>query len=179
MCLSSTCSFVLLMALMLKDTCPELEFWDRFCLICIVALVETVLYILYLHWHCWTPGAARKCCQSASRIYFSVHHGSCCMQSQGKAGFPGFRSLRIFLHHMYHNRLLAVPAGLYSVNNYLKFAMQLYFKPTTAKMLSNLKVSQRQNNLKNSKQGRFLLENKRSWDCWEVPCPVTAPTCLE
>ena len=26
------------------------------------------------------------------------------------------------------------------VNNYLKFAMQLFFKPTTAKMLSNLKV---------------------------------------
>ena len=39
-----------------------------------------------------------------------------------------------------HNRLLAVPAALYAVNNYLKFAMQLYFKPTTAKMLGNLKV---------------------------------------
>ena len=62
------------------------------------------------------------------------------VQSKGKAGFPGFRSLRIFLHQCHHNRLLAVPAGLYAVNNYLKFAMQLYFKPTTAKMLSNLKV---------------------------------------
>lgn len=49
--------------------------------------------------------------------------------------------MRIFLRQCHHNRLLAVPAGLYSVNNYLKFAMQLYFKPTTAKMLSNLKVS--------------------------------------
>ena len=46
----------------------------------------------------------------------------------------------MFLRQCHHNRLLAVPAGLYSVNNYLKFAMQLYFKPTTAKMLSNLKV---------------------------------------
>ena len=30
--------------------------------------------------------------------------------------------------------------GLYAVNNYLKFAMQLFFKPTTTKMLGNLKV---------------------------------------
>ncbi len=29
------------------------------------------------------------------------------------------------------------------VNNLLKFLMQLYFKPTTAKMLSNLKVRAR------------------------------------
>ncbi len=29
------------------------------------------------------------------------------------------------------------------VNNYLKFAMQLFFKPTTAKMLGNLKVGWR------------------------------------
>ena len=42
-----------------------------------------------------------------------------------------------------HNKLLAIPAGLYAVNNYLKFGMQLYFKPTTAKMLSNLKVRKR------------------------------------
>ena len=39
-----------------------------------------------------------------------------------------------------HNRLLAVPALLYAVNNYLKFVMQLYFKPTTAKMLGNSKI---------------------------------------
>ena len=38
------------------------------------------------------------------------------------------------------NRLLVVPAGLYAVNNYIKFVMQLYFHPTTVKMLSNLKV---------------------------------------
>jgi UDP-galactose transporter len=36
--------------------------------------------------------------------------------------------------------LLAVPACLYAVNNYLKFIMQLYFNPATVKMLSNLKV---------------------------------------
>jgi hypothetical protein len=33
-----------------------------------------------------------------------------------------------------------VPAALYAVNNYLKFAMQLYFRPTTTKMLGNLKI---------------------------------------
>ncbi|KAL3679356.1 hypothetical protein R1sor_022312 [Riccia sorocarpa] len=38
------------------------------------------------------------------------------------------------------NYLLAVPAALYAVNNYLKFIMQLYFNPATVKMLSNLKV---------------------------------------
>ncbi|CAI5942425.1 unnamed protein product [Closterium sp. NIES-65] len=38
------------------------------------------------------------------------------------------------------NVLLAVPALLYAMNNYLKFVMQLYFKPTTVKMLGNLKI---------------------------------------
>jgi UDP-galactose transporter len=38
------------------------------------------------------------------------------------------------------NYLLAVPACLYAINNYLKFIMQLYFNPATVKMLSNLKV---------------------------------------
>lgn len=39
-----------------------------------------------------------------------------------------------------NNVLLAVPAFLYAINNYLKFIMQLYFNPATVKMLSNLKV---------------------------------------
>eukprot|EP00884_Botryococcus_braunii_P008334 jgi/Botrbrau1/17501/Bobra.0054s0078.2 len=59
------------------------------------------------------------------------------------AGKPGpllFTSIRTFLRDAHSNRLLAVPALLYAINNYLKFAMQLYFKPTTAKMLSNLKI---------------------------------------
>ncbi|KAK4793921.1 hypothetical protein SAY86_011915 [Trapa natans] len=38
------------------------------------------------------------------------------------------------------NILLAIPAFLYAINNYLKFTMQLYFNPATVKMLSNLKV---------------------------------------
>ncbi|KAK3268636.1 hypothetical protein CYMTET_22866 [Cymbomonas tetramitiformis] len=38
------------------------------------------------------------------------------------------------------NLLLMVPALLYAINNYLKFAMQLHFKPATVKMLGNLKV---------------------------------------
>lgn len=51
-----------------------------------------------------------------------------------------YRSLKSFIADAQHNWLLAVPAGLYAVNNYLKFAMQLYFRPTTTKMLSNLKI---------------------------------------
>lgn len=58
----------------------------------------------------------------------------------GRPGPPLYRSFRAFCNDAYHNRLLALPSALYAVNNYLKFVMQLYFKPTTAKMLSNLKI---------------------------------------
>lgn len=58
----------------------------------------------------------------------------------GRSGVPMYRSLRSFIRDAHHNRLLAVPAGLYAVNNYLKFTMQLYFKPVTTKMLGNLKI---------------------------------------
>ena len=58
----------------------------------------------------------------------------------GRPGPPLYRSFRAFCNDAYHNRLLAIPGALYAVNNYLKFIMQLYFKPTTAKMLSNLKI---------------------------------------
>jgi hypothetical protein len=58
----------------------------------------------------------------------------------GRSGRPMYRSLRAFVADARHNRLLIVPAALYAVNNYLKFAMQLYFRPTATKMLGNLKV---------------------------------------
>ncbi|KAL6350002.1 hypothetical protein AAG906_003931 [Vitis piasezkii] len=46
----------------------------------------------------------------------------------------------VFVQAARNNVLLVVPALLYAINNYLKFIMQLYFNPTTVKMLSNLKV---------------------------------------
>eukprot|EP00877_Chromochloris_zofingiensis_P012402 jgi/Chrzof1/7415/Cz02g22130.t1 len=58
----------------------------------------------------------------------------------GRPGAPMYRSVKAFIADARHNALLAVPAGLYAINNYLKFAMQLYFRPTTTKMLSNLKI---------------------------------------
>jgi drug/metabolite transporter (DMT)-like permease len=58
----------------------------------------------------------------------------------GRPGPPLYRSGRAFAADARHNWLLAVPAFLYAVNNYLKFAMQLHFRPTTTKMLGNLKV---------------------------------------
>lgn len=58
----------------------------------------------------------------------------------GRPGPPLYKSVKAFCKDAYHNRLLAIPGALYAINNYLKFVMQLYFKPTTAKMLSNLKV---------------------------------------
>ena len=52
-----------------------------------------------------------------------------------------YLSIDSFMADAHHNKLLLVPAGLYALNNYLKFIMQLYFKPTTTKMLGNLKVT--------------------------------------
>ncbi|KAI3518619.1 hypothetical protein L1887_07424 [Cichorium endivia] len=49
-------------------------------------------------------------------------------------------SVSNFVQAARNNVLLAVPALLYAINNYLKFTMQLYFNPATVKMLSNLKV---------------------------------------
>ena len=62
------------------------------------------------------------------------------LQGTGRPGVPMYRSWAAFARDARHNRLLLIPAALYAVNNSLKFAMQLFFKPTTAKMLSNLKV---------------------------------------
>ncbi|XP_062228579.1 CMP-sialic acid transporter 3 [Phragmites australis] len=45
-----------------------------------------------------------------------------------------------FVQAARNNVLLAVPALLYAINNYLKFIMQLYFNPASVKMLGNLKV---------------------------------------
>lgn len=41
---------------------------------------------------------------------------------------PLYLSFRSFIRDMRHNSLLAVPAALYAVNNYLKFALQLFFR---------------------------------------------------
>ena len=62
------------------------------------------------------------------------------MQSSRAPGVTRQGSLRTLAQEWRINKLLAVPAALYACNNYLKFGMQLYFKPTTAKMLGNLKV---------------------------------------
>ncbi|KAG8639885.1 CMP-sialic acid transporter 2 isoform X2 [Manihot esculenta] len=51
-----------------------------------------------------------------------------------------FAIVMLFIQAARNNVLLAVPALLYAINNYLKFIMQLYFNPATVKMLSNLKV---------------------------------------
>eukprot|EP00890_Picochlorum_soloecismus_P006548 jgi/Picsp_1/718/NSC_04207-R1_udp-galactose transporter 6 len=66
--------------------------------------------------------------------------GTLIVYGSGRPGPPLYKSVKAFWKDAHHNRLLAIPAGLYAINNYLKFAMQLYFKPTTAKMLSNLKI---------------------------------------
>ncbi|KAH1084543.1 hypothetical protein J1N35_024304 [Gossypium stocksii] len=57
-----------------------------------------------------------------------------------KVGEKPLLSISTFMQAARNNVLLAVPALLYAVNNYLKFIMQLYFNPATVKMLSNLKV---------------------------------------
>ncbi|KAK9141330.1 hypothetical protein Scep_011011 [Stephania cephalantha] len=57
-----------------------------------------------------------------------------------KVGEKPLLSFSTFMQAARNNVLLAVPAFLYAINNYLKFIMQLYFNPATVKMLSNLKV---------------------------------------
>ncbi|KAH9783807.1 CMP-sialic acid transporter 3 [Citrus sinensis] len=57
-----------------------------------------------------------------------------------KVGEKPLLSISTFIQAARNNVLLAVPAFLYAINNYLKFIMQLYFNPATVKMLSNLKV---------------------------------------
>ncbi|XP_043725415.1 CMP-sialic acid transporter 2-like [Telopea speciosissima] len=57
-----------------------------------------------------------------------------------KIGEKPLLSVSTFIQAARSNVLLAVPAFLYAINNYLKFIMQLYFNPATVKMLSNLKV---------------------------------------
>lgn len=57
-----------------------------------------------------------------------------------KVGEKPLLSVSTFVQAARNNVLLAVPALLYAINNYLKFIMQLYFNPATVKMLSNLKV---------------------------------------
>ncbi|KAJ7979061.1 CMP-sialic acid transporter 3 [Quillaja saponaria] len=57
-----------------------------------------------------------------------------------KVGEKPLLSISTFVQAARSNVLLAVPAFLYAINNYLKFIMQLYFNPATVKMLSNLKV---------------------------------------
>ncbi|KAK2459188.1 CMP-sialic acid transporter 3 [Trifolium repens] len=57
-----------------------------------------------------------------------------------KVGEKPLLSISTFMQAARNNVLLAVPAFLYAINNYLKFVMQLYFNPATVKMLSNLKV---------------------------------------
>ncbi|KAL0392495.1 UNVERIFIED_CONTAM: CMP-sialic acid transporter 3 [Sesamum radiatum] len=56
-----------------------------------------------------------------------------------KVGEKPLLSISTFIQAARNNVLLAVPALLYAINNYLKFIMQLYFNPATVKMLSNLK----------------------------------------
>jgi len=73
---------------------------------------------------------------------FKVIFAICTLMSVDvqRSGPPLYRSAAVFGREAYHNRLLIVPACLYAINNYLKFLMQLHFKPTTTKMLGNLKI---------------------------------------
>ncbi|KAM0851378.1 hypothetical protein ACQ4PT_052445 [Festuca glaucescens] len=57
-----------------------------------------------------------------------------------KVGEKPLLTVSTFVQAARNNVLLAVPAFLYAINNYLKFTMQLYFNPATVKMLGNLKV---------------------------------------
>ncbi|KAL3835061.1 hypothetical protein ACJIZ3_009797 [Penstemon smallii] len=79
-----------------------------------------------------------------------------------KVGEKPLLSLSTFIQAARNNVLLAVPAFLYAINNYLKFIMQLYFNPATVKMLSNLKV------LVIAVLLRFIMRRRFSIIQWEA-----------
>ncbi|KAL3641654.1 CMP-sialic acid transporter 4 [Castilleja foliolosa] len=79
-----------------------------------------------------------------------------------KVGEKPLLSVSTFIQAARSNILLAVPAFLYAINNYLKFTMQLYFNPATVKMLSNLKV------LVIAVLLRFIMRRKFSIIQWEA-----------
>ncbi|EEF47348.1 CMP-sialic acid transporter 4 isoform X2 [Ricinus communis] len=75
----------------------------------------------------------------AAKVLFAIL--MLCIQARHKkTGDKPPLSVSTFVQAARNNVLLAVPAFLYAINNYLKFIMQLYFNPATVKMLSNLKV---------------------------------------
>ncbi|KAJ7560636.1 hypothetical protein O6H91_04G138000 [Diphasiastrum complanatum] len=74
-----------------------------------------------------------------TKVFFAI----CMLIFQAQRQHRGEKSLlspTMILQAAKANYLLALPAFLYAINNYLKFIMQLYFNPATVKMLSNLKV---------------------------------------
>ncbi|KAL0403687.1 UNVERIFIED_CONTAM: CMP-sialic acid transporter 5 [Sesamum radiatum] len=79
-----------------------------------------------------------------------------------KVGEKPLLSISTFIQAARSNKLLAVPALLYAINNYLKFIMQLYFNPATVKMLSNLKV------LVIAVLLRFIMRRRFSIIQWEA-----------
>ncbi|KAL5216345.1 hypothetical protein ABZP36_007746 [Zizania latifolia] len=79
-----------------------------------------------------------------------------------KVGEKPLLSFSTFVQAARNNVLLAVPALLYAINNYLKFIMQLYFNPATVKMLSNLKV------LVIAVLLKFIMRRKFSIIQWEA-----------
>ncbi|KAL5215004.1 hypothetical protein ABZP36_004156 [Zizania latifolia] len=79
-----------------------------------------------------------------------------------KVGEKPLLSLSTFVQAARNNVLLAVPALLYAINNFLKFIMQLYFNPATVKMLSNLKV------LVIAVLLKFIMRRKFSIIQWEA-----------
>eukprot|EP00897_Mesotaenium_endlicherianum_P007170 jgi/Mesen1/6481/ME000331S05600 len=91
----------------------------------------------------------------------------CMLIFQARKQRPGEKSLLslpVIMRAARANILLAVPSFLYAINNYLKFIMQLYFKPATAKMLTNLKV------LTIALLLKVVMRRKFSTMQWEALC---------
>lgn len=95
-----------------------------------------------------SKGPDGKFAYSPISVNFATEIAKCCfavllLLYQARRG-TGSDRVVLSWHRLWRdarkNWLLAVPALFYAINNYLKFVMQLYFRPATVKMLSNLKV---------------------------------------
>ncbi|KAG0601927.1 hypothetical protein M758_11G148300 [Ceratodon purpureus] len=83
------------------------------------------------------------------------------MRSQEK-GEKSLFSSAVMIKAAKANWMLAIPASMYAINNYLKFSMQLYFQPSTVKMLGNLKLLVIALLLKMLMRKRFSI---MQWEC--------------
>ena len=92
------------------------------------------------------------------------------LQGQGTACKSKTRKRFSLRREARKNLGLLIPAALYAVNSYLKFVMLIFFRPTTAKMLGNLKVCFCKTRLRKNFQHKWASQKRHRGDSKELGC---------